>query len=42
MAGVQGGWHPYLESAYRGGGFAAGAGYQRYVSAYNFVDLRGS
>jgi hypothetical protein len=40
MDGWQGGWHPFLESAYRGGGVAVGAGYQRFVSAYNFVDAR--
>jgi Omp85 superfamily domain len=34
--------HPYFESAYAGGGFTVGAGYARYVSAYNLVDLRGS
>ena len=42
MNGWQGGLHPFLESGYRGGGFAIGAGYQRFVSAYNFVDVRGS
>lgn len=35
-------WHPYFENAYSGGGFALGPGYTQYVSAYNFVDLRGS
>jgi hypothetical protein len=35
-------WHPFLESAYSGGGFAFGAGYLQHVSAYNFVDVRGS
>jgi hypothetical protein len=35
-------FHPFLESAYSGGGFAFGAGYARYVSPYNFVDVRGS
>jgi hypothetical protein len=35
-------WHPFLESAYAGGGFAFGAGYLQHVSAYNFVDVRGS
>jgi hypothetical protein len=34
--------HPFFESAYSGGGFAFGAGYARYVSGYNFVDVRGS
>jgi len=35
-------WHPFFDSAYRGGGFAAGLGYMWHVSAYNFVDVRGS
>jgi hypothetical protein len=35
-------WHPYFQNAYRGGGFALGAGYTKYVSPYNFVDVRGS
>jgi hypothetical protein len=35
-------WHPFFDSAYRGGGFAFGVGYQRFVSSYNSVDLRGS
>src|SRR5262245_61946641 len=35
-------WHPYLQNAYRGGGFALGAGYTKYVSPYNVVDVRGS
>jgi Omp85 superfamily domain len=35
-------WHPYFQNSYRGGGFALGAGYTRYVSPYNFVDVRGS
>jgi hypothetical protein len=35
-------WHPFFESAYRGGGFAFGAGYAHYVSPYNFIDVRGS
>jgi len=34
--------HPFFESAYSGGGFAFGAGFARYVSGYNFVDVRGS
>jgi hypothetical protein len=34
--------HPFFESAYPGGGFAFGAGYARYVSAYNFIDARAS
>jgi hypothetical protein len=35
-------WHPYFQNAYRGGGFALGAGYAKFVSPYNFVDVRGS
>ena len=35
-------WHPFFQSAYSGGGFTLGAGYMRYVSPYNVVDLRGS
>ena len=34
--------HPFFESAYSGGGFAFGPGYTQHVSAYNFVDVRGS
>ena len=35
-------WHPYLENAYRGGGFAAGAGYMFHTSSYSTLDVRGS
>jgi hypothetical protein len=42
LDGWQGGWHPFLEPSYPGGGLAVGAGYQRFVSSYNFVDVRGS
>jgi len=35
-------WRPYFDNAYRGGGFALGAGYMHHVSAYNFIDIRGS
>jgi hypothetical protein len=35
-------WHPFFDSAYAGGGFTLGAGYRRYVSSYNTIDLRGS
>ena len=35
-------WHPFFESAYSGGGFTLGVGRANYVSAYNFVDVRGS
>ena len=34
--------HPFLESAYSGGGFAFGAGYLQHVSPFNYVDVRGS
>ncbi len=42
---LQGGalkWHPFFESAYSGGGFTLGLGYQNYVSSYNIIDVRGS
>jgi hypothetical protein len=35
-------WHPFFESAYRGGGFPFGVGYRRHVSPYNLLDVRGS
>jgi len=35
-------WHPFFESAYRGGGFTLGAGYLAHVGDYNWVDVRGS
>jgi len=35
-------WHPFFVGAYAGGGFTLGAGYARHVSAFNFVDARGS
>jgi hypothetical protein len=35
-------WHPFLENAYSGGGFTLGVGHASYVSAYNYVDVRGS
>jgi hypothetical protein len=35
-------WHPFLESAYSGGGFTLGAGYAHHVSSYNQIDVRGS
>jgi hypothetical protein len=35
-------WRPYFESAYAGGGVTLGAGYRRFVSPYNTLDLRGS
>jgi len=42
LTGEGGHLHPFFESAYSGGGFAFGAGYTQHVSAYNFVDVRGS
>jgi hypothetical protein len=35
-------WHPFLESAYYGGGITLGAGYAHHVSPYNLFDVRGS
>jgi len=35
-------WHPFLDSAYSGGGFTLGLGYLHFVSPYNQIDLRGS
>jgi len=35
-------WHPFLDSAYAGGGFTLGLGYLHFVSPYNQIDLRGS
>jgi hypothetical protein len=35
-------WHPFLESAYSGGGFTLGLGYLHFVSPYNQIDFRGS
>jgi hypothetical protein len=35
-------WHPFLESAYYGGGITLGAGYAHHVSPYNMIDVRGS
>lgn len=34
--------HPFFQSAYSGGGFTLGAGYARFVSPYNVLDVRGS
>jgi outer membrane protein assembly factor BamA len=34
--------HPYLQSAYRGGGFAPGLGYMFHTSSYSTLDVRGS
>jgi hypothetical protein len=36
------GFHPFFENAYSGGGFTLGAGYLKYISPYNTVDVRGS
>jgi hypothetical protein len=35
-------WHPFFQSAYRGGGFTLGGGYLTYVDDYNTLDVRGS
>ncbi len=35
-------WHAFWQNAYSGGGFTLGAGYSRYVSSYNLLDVRGS
>jgi hypothetical protein len=35
-------WHPYLQNAYHGGGFAAGAGYMFHPGEYSTLDVRGS
>src|SRR4051812_10800414 len=35
-------WHPFLENAYRGGGFAAGVGYMFHTGPYSSLDVRGS
>ena len=35
-------WHPFLDSAYKGGGFTLGLGHASYVSPYNYIDVRGS
>jgi surface antigen Omp85-like protein len=35
-------WHPFFENAYSGGGFTLGVGHTNYVSAYNYIDIRGS
>ena len=35
-------WHPFFENAYSGGGFTLGVGHASYVSAYNYIDVRGS
>jgi hypothetical protein len=35
-------WHAFWQNAYSGGGFTVGAGYTRYVSSYNWIDVRGS
>jgi hypothetical protein len=35
-------WHAFWQNAYSGGGFTLGAGYTKFVSSYNTVDVRGS
>lgn len=42
MFGGQLKWHPFFESAYRGGGFTLGAGYLTHVSDHNWVNVRAS
>ena len=42
IAGETKRFHPFFDSAYPGGGFAVGAGFTQYVSAYNYLDFRGS
>jgi len=34
--------HPFFQNAYSGGGFTLGAGYTRYVSPFNTLEIRGS
>jgi hypothetical protein len=34
--------HPFFDSAYSGGGFTVGAGYRRFLTGYDSVDIRGS
>jgi hypothetical protein len=36
------GLHSFWDNAYSGGGFTLGAGYQHYVTPYNWLDVRGS
>src|SRR6476659_3575874 len=35
-------WHPFFASDYNGGGLTLGVGHASYVSAYNYIDVRGS
>lgn len=35
------GFYPFFDSVYSGGGFTVGAGYRRFVTDQNFVDVRG-
>ena len=35
-------WHPFFDSAYRGGGFTLGGGYLQPLGDYNSLDVRGS
>lgn len=42
LANGRRGWHPFFDSAYSGGGFTLGAGYSRFVSPFNAIDVRGS
>jgi hypothetical protein len=35
-------WHPFFETAYRGGGMPFGVGFIQHLSPYNYVDIRAS
>ena len=35
-------FHPFFDSAYQGGGFAYGAGYNHFIGPFNAIDVRGS
>jgi outer membrane protein assembly factor BamA len=35
-------WHPFLQNAVQGGGFAPGVGYRFHTGAYDTLDVRGS
>ena len=35
-------WHPFIQSAYSGGGFTLGAGYRAFVNPNDSLDFRGS
>jgi Omp85 superfamily domain len=42
LQGARPRWHPFFESAYSGGGFTLGLGHANFVSASNYIDVRGS